>query len=258
MREQLQRIADELERLNATMTRFGFLSNYLSETLNLNSSLKIQDSDSEIKILRLVSSLGKSENPFFSRLIVDIEAILAMLGRHALDAKAFHDFMQAELQRLGYDVGREYPVPLDNGHRGFIDLVVYNHHAPSVAIELDRCSPRTGSIEKLLKSGWANMIILRDVAPGQTLPDGIDVLLGVPMKRERPHRERRKPRTALPEDFQPNERAMELAKGYGLNIHKEMAAFRDFHTANGSVFRDWQAAFRTWLRKALYFAKRGA
>jgi hypothetical protein len=77
-------------------------------------------------------------------------------------------------------------------------------------------------------------------------------------EREKPIRERRKPRTALPEDFQPNERAIELAKGYGLNIHKEMAAFRDFHMANGSVFKDWQAAFRTWLRKALYFSKRGA
>ena len=62
---------------------------------------------------------------------------------------------------------------------------------------------------------------------------------------------------AIPEDFVFNERAEEMAKGYGVNVHKELAAFRDYHVANGTVFKDWQAAFRTWLRNAVKFAAKG-
>jgi hypothetical protein len=63
--------------------------------------------------------------------------------------------------------------------------------------------------------------------------------------------------SVFPEGFQFDERADALAKSYGLNPHKELAAFRDFHIAKGSVFKDWPAAFRTWLRNAVKFAKKG-
>ena len=63
--------------------------------------------------------------------------------------------------------------------------------------------------------------------------------------------------SAYPEGFAFDERADGLAKSYGLNPHKELAAFRDHHVAKGSVFRDWQAAFRTWLRNAVKFAAKG-
>jgi hypothetical protein len=59
-----------------------------------------------------------------------------------------------------------------------------------------------------------------------------------------------------PDGFEPDERAQSLATSYGLNPHKELAAFRDHHTAKGSVFKDWQAAFRNWLRNSLKFNQR--
>lgn len=62
----------------------------------------------------------------------------------------------------------------------------------------------------------------------------------------------------LPADFQFDERAELLAKSYGLNPHKEQAAFRDHFTAKGTVYKDWQAAFRNWLRNAVKFAQKGA
>ena len=64
--------------------------------------------------------------------------------------------------------------------------------------------------------------------------------------------------SAFPDGFQFNERADEMAKGYGLNVHKEFAAFRDHHVAKGSIFRDWDAAFRNWLRNAVKFAAKVA
>lgn len=33
-------------------------------------------------------------------------------------------------------------------------------------------------------------------------------------------------------------------------LNRELEKFRDHHTAKGSVMKDWQAAFRTWLRNA--------
>jgi hypothetical protein len=60
----------------------------------------------------------------------------------------------------------------------------------------------------------------------------------------------------FPDGFEPDERAQSLATSYGLNPHKELAAFRDHHTAKGSVFKDWQAAFRNWLRNSLKFNQR--
>lgn len=63
--------------------------------------------------------------------------------------------------------------------------------------------------------------------------------------------------SAISEDFVFNERAEAMAQGYGLNPHKELAAFRDYHTANGTISKDWQASFRMWLRNAVKFAAKG-
>ncbi len=63
--------------------------------------------------------------------------------------------------------------------------------------------------------------------------------------------------TVFPEAFNFDERADALAKSYGLNPFKELAAFRDHHVSKGTVFRDWQAAFRTWLRHAVQYAQKG-
>ncbi len=40
-----------------------------------------------------------------------------------------------------------------------------------------------------------------------------------------------------------------------LDIGEQIDAFVDFHTAKGSVFKSWDAAFRTWCRNAVRFAE---
>ena len=64
--------------------------------------------------------------------------------------------------------------------------------------------------------------------------------------------------SVISDDFVFNERGEAMAQGYGLNPHKELAAFRDYHTANGTISKDWQASFRMWLRNAVKFAAKGA
>lgn len=60
----------------------------------------------------------------------------------------------------------------------------------------------------------------------------------------------------LPENFEPNETCLAMVAELGLSVADEQAAFTDHHTANGSTFKDWQAAFRTWLRNSAKFAQR--
>ena len=62
--------------------------------------------------------------------------------------------------------------------------------------------------------------------------------------------------SVFPDDFEPDDRAKALATSYGLNVLKEAAACKDHHRAKGTVFKDHQAAFRTWLRNSVKFAQR--
>jgi hypothetical protein len=47
------------------------------------------------------------------------------------------------------------------------------------------------------------------------------------------------------------------ARELGVDANLEADSFRDHHTAKGSTFIDWQAAFRTWLGNAKRFARGG-
>lgn len=63
--------------------------------------------------------------------------------------------------------------------------------------------------------------------------------------------------TTLPSDWEPNDQHRERAAETGIDLDAEAEAFRDHHTAKASVFKDWDAAFRTWLRNARRFAGGG-
>lgn len=54
----------------------------------------------------------------------------------------------------------------------------------------------------------------------------------------------------MPDGFQPDGTAVQLAAELGLVLLDELAAFSDHHGAKGSRFADWQAALRNWLRNA--------
>jgi hypothetical protein len=60
--------------------------------------------------------------------------------------------------------------------------------------------------------------------------------------------------TVLPEDFTPDEPPKKLKDSFTQEqLGEEFEQFRDHHTAKGSKFTDWQAAWRTWLRNAVKF-----
>jgi uncharacterized protein YdaU (DUF1376 family) len=58
--------------------------------------------------------------------------------------------------------------------------------------------------------------------------------------------------TAFPSHFEPNETDRRVAEEVGCrDLPAEVEHWRDHHVAKGSVFKDWHAALRTWLRSPL-------
>ena len=90
-----------------------------------------------------------------------------------------------------------------------------------------------------------------EVAGAPAEPAPIPVSQPSPIRKKN-HKARQ---CVLPEGFEPDETGVSLARDTGLVISEELDAFKDHHTANGSTFIDWQAAFRTWLRNAVKFKR---
>lgn len=69
---------------------------------------------------------------------------------------------------------------------------------------------------------------------------------------------RRKPATDRPQDFVVTPEMSEWAIGQGVpadRVMPETEQFLDKSQAQGKTFSDWQAAWRTWMRYAVKFAK---
>ena len=59
---------------------------------------------------------------------------------------------------------------------------------------------------------------------------------------------RRAPELPLPDDWEPNTKHHDIATEEGIDCQREAEQFRDHAAANDRRQRDWDAAFRTWLR----------
>lgn len=61
-------------------------------------------------------------------------------------------------------------------------------------------------------------------------------------------------KTLFPENFEITTEMSLWASAHQIEIaEKELESFRDYHTAKGNRFIDWNAAFRTWLRNSKRF-----
>ncbi len=63
--------------------------------------------------------------------------------------------------------------------------------------------------------------------------------------------------TQLPDDFELTMTRHQFAVNHGVHPLHEFNQFLDYHKSKGSVFKDWDAAWRTWVRNAVKFSKGG-
>lgn len=69
------------------------------------------------------------------------------------------------------------------------------------------------------------------------------------------HPKTNKKATALPEDFAVTDEMRKWSTENGLTAPDDLIdSFRDYHLAKGSTYKDWTAAFRTWIRNDKRFA----
>lgn len=61
--------------------------------------------------------------------------------------------------------------------------------------------------------------------------------------------------TPFLDGFELDAEMIAFANEYGVKPVEEFARFRDHHKAKGSAFKDWKAAWRTWVRNAVEFRK---
>jgi hypothetical protein len=54
--------------------------------------------------------------------------------------------------------------------------------------------------------------------------------------------------SAMPDDWSPNATHQQIATAEGRTLDREAERFRDYANAKGATYKDWDAAFRNWLR----------
>ena len=78
---------------------------------------------------------------------------------------------------------------------------------------------------------------------------------------ENPTKSKQKRNTRISDDWQLSERNIQDAQSRQFSekdISHEASQFRDYHLAKGSTYKDWDAAWRTWLGNARKFAANSA
>ena len=86
------------------------------------------------------------------------------------EAGSAEDEIADLLRADGWEVARQvYVAERGDGRGGRVDLVV-ERDAATVAIEIDRRTPRRKSVVKLRARSWGRVIALRDPDPGFDLP----------------------------------------------------------------------------------------
>jgi hypothetical protein len=74
-----------------------------------------------------------------------------------------------------------------------------------------------------------------------------------PSPRRASRRQSKRSVRERPADWKPNEKHRERATANRLDAESQAEAFREWHDSKGNRFADWDAAFFTWLRKAVTF-----
>src|ERR1700761_1655660 len=70
--------------------------------------------------------------------------------------------------------------------------------------------------------------------------------------------QRTKSRTRIKDDWQPSAADIKYAQEHGVDHTRQVERVRDYHLMHGSLMADWPAAWRTWIRNKVKWAKKNA
>lgn len=116
-------------------------------------------------------------------------------------------------------------------------------------VDESKTPPWTGgepSVEPPVEPSLADPPVIQTFAAMTDEPPALALVVDAPTPPKRA--------CQLPASWVPNDGHLGFVRANGLDGPMELAQFRDHHTAKGSKFKDWDAAFRTWLRNAVKYS----
>ena len=125
---------------------------------------------------------------------------------------------------------------------------------PSIDQSTTKAVPSTilGDAEVLPRS--PDSLIPDSLIPDSLIPDS---LMGESADESAKEKKQVRKATQIPADFYPNETGVAYAENKKLSLAVELESFRNFHTAKGSTWKDWQATWRTWCDRAVEYGRGG-
>lgn len=161
--------------------------------------------------------------------------------------------------RLPPKVRRELLVHYVVAHEDHIEMHDYLTHQQSAEeiAELKakrQRAGRAGGKARAQRQASAKANAKQNGSPAQ--PD-LDIDIDIEKERGAEAPPQRSRAVALPASFGVTEamKAWAREKAPGVDLAHETDKFRNFHQSKGSTFKDWQAAWRTWITKAVEYSK---
>lgn len=163
---------------------------------------------------------------------------------------------------LGIEEGKSAVIYYQMEQRGLVEknrVSSWDKRQPKRERPDDNSAPRVDALRVRNSATEANTAIQNHVTPSNANEEQ-------KTPREEESREEvnhgsvkppRKKATALPADFYPNETGVAYAEEKRISLAVELESFRNWHTAKGGTFKDWQACWRTWCDKAVEFGRAG-
>ena len=195
-----------------------------------------------------VASLGWPEEVFYRRLM----SIVDDYGR----SEAGHQLLRARCYPLQTDSVRTADISRWLAACQKAGLILGYTVNGKEYLEISKFGQQQRSPSKS-PSPLASAINCAQVPADAHLGVSVSVSEGVVGPADAAKPSRKKPRTALPEDFAPSETGRRVCLEAGFSASDEVAKFKNHHTAQGTLMADWQAGFRTWIDKGKEFRKPG-
>jgi hypothetical protein len=212
-------------RRNAALDRSGRVSIDHVEPWYLADQLMMPEAEAEQGLERAIKA----------GLLARVQNLISIVGWDDEWAKA----PLSETERKRRQREKENDQPVTSGE----SRDVTKCHAPSVTNS--DCLDSHASDQIRSEEIRSDQII--GVASAPT-PNPLTLASEPPTKKAR-----KKPAMAMPAAWSASANAIAKGVSLGLDVTREIERFRDYHDAKGSVFADWDAAFRTWLGNAQRF-----
>lgn len=240
-------------------TQFGMVPDWVDEQVTDGTAMRVY-----VRLVRKYADAGRHAFPEVETLAEDLGVSPSSVKR-ALDKLRAIGAIQVTRSRLGDgSYGRNiYALPMDQPTQG-------SNMTSGPGVKYDPWVPpaQTGGSRR------SDPGVKYDPSENQPDPVKPDPSLGsrnsAPQRsddlvlQEPPAGKVRKTRARKPETTTPDEFPLDLSRrGWfkdqgleqlGVKISFETAQFLDHHRAKGSRFRDWDAAWKTWMRNAGRFA----